>query len=175
MTELTLSPKLDLRHDKGDRDADNHATPRTLEQREIMRVRASLVAAIVITAAVLASTFVFGMRKKWRPVLTVVRRASRATKSIVLKTAGAPRRARVSGSTRRADDRARIRNAGRSCTARAKKPASTTCGTQAKRTGCHSLPPRSSSPSTRVTTSSSIVPASSSTRSTSCSDEPGVQ
>jgi hypothetical protein len=29
-----------------------------------MRVRASLVAAIVITAAVLASTFVFGMRKK---------------------------------------------------------------------------------------------------------------
>ena len=54
----------------------------------IMRVRASLVAAIVITAAVLASTFVFGMRKKWRPVLTVVRRASRATKSIVLKTAG---------------------------------------------------------------------------------------
>jgi deazaflavin-dependent oxidoreductase (nitroreductase family) len=38
----------------------------------------------------LAALFYFGMRRHWPPVLNAVRRASRAFKPIVLKTAGTP-------------------------------------------------------------------------------------
>ena len=43
---------------------------------------------LFIVVAGLAGVFYFGMRNNWQPVLDAVRRASRAFKPIVLKTAG---------------------------------------------------------------------------------------
>jgi deazaflavin-dependent oxidoreductase (nitroreductase family) len=43
---------------------------------------------LFVAILVLAVIFVVGMRRKWPPVLNAVRRASRAYKPVVLKTAG---------------------------------------------------------------------------------------
>jgi deazaflavin-dependent oxidoreductase (nitroreductase family) len=43
---------------------------------------------LFLAILVLAAIFVVGMRRKWPPVLNAVRRASRAFKPVVLKTAG---------------------------------------------------------------------------------------
>ncbi len=43
---------------------------------------------LVMVVLVLAVLFVVGMRRKWQPVLDAVRRASRAFKPLVMKTAG---------------------------------------------------------------------------------------
>jgi len=43
---------------------------------------------LFVVLVVLSGIFVVGMRRKWPPVLNAVRRASRAYKPVVLKTAG---------------------------------------------------------------------------------------
>jgi deazaflavin-dependent oxidoreductase (nitroreductase family) len=48
----------------------------------------SLIRRSFVVVLVLAGVFVVGMRRKWPPVLNAVRRASKAFKPVVLKTAG---------------------------------------------------------------------------------------
>jgi deazaflavin-dependent oxidoreductase (nitroreductase family) len=43
---------------------------------------------VLVLMLVLAGLFVVGMRRKWPPVLNAVRRASKASKPVVLRTAG---------------------------------------------------------------------------------------
>jgi len=51
---------------------------------------AQVVASVVLAVVVIAVVFIAGMRAKARPVLNAVRRLGRATKPLVLRSAGTP-------------------------------------------------------------------------------------